>query len=246
MQLQEKRSTATKGTHITRAVKLAFGNDQILHIRRRLLTWGRANYQPFPWRSETNPWLTFVAEILLQRTRAQQVEPVYLKFRERYPTAKSLVHDGMKAVRKITDKLGLHWRAPLLLEVARKITNQGGTPPQEEAALRQFKGVGMYTTAAWLSLYCQKRSVIIDANIARWLSRITGLPYNRDPRHVHWVQVLAERLTPMRAFRNYNYAVLDFTMSVCTSRTPRCTICPLSTECNYDQTQRQASKPTIR
>jgi hypothetical protein len=49
---------------------------------------------------------------------------------------------------------------------------------------------------------------------------MTSLPLNRDPRHVKWIQELAERLTPQRAFCDFNYAVLDFTMTV--PRNPRC------------------------
>jgi A/G-specific adenine glycosylase len=105
-------------------------------------------------------------------------------------------------------------------------------PPETMAELLMLPGVGMYTAAAWLSLHRGKRAVIIDANVARWLSRLTGLPYNRDPRHVRWVQELADHLTPRRAFRDYNYAVLDFTMSVCAPR-PRCDVCPVLSDCWY-------------
>jgi A/G-specific adenine glycosylase len=79
------------------------------------------------------------------------------------------------------------------------------------------------------------RAVIVDANVSRWLSRMTGNPYQRDPRHVRWINELADRLTPRRVFRDYNYAVLDFTLTVCTPRNPACQICPLRRDCSYGQ-----------
>jgi A/G-specific adenine glycosylase len=206
-------------------------------MRRRLLRWGRANYKQYPWRSESDPWLSFLAEFLLQRTRASQVEPVFTNIRERIPTARSLAVGGLPEVNRLTSKLGLHWRGPLLLRVAEEVAERGGAPPETMADLRVLPGVGMYTAAAWLSLHRGKRAVIIDANVARWLSRVTGLPYNRDPRHVRWVQELADRLTPRRAFRDYNYAVLDFTMSVCTPRNPRCAVCPVLSDCQYGRAE---------
>lgn len=108
--------------------------------------------------------------------------------------------------------------------------------------LTKLTGVGAYTAAAWLSLHRGKRAVIIDANVCRWLSRMTGLPYNRDPRGLRWVQDLAERLTPRRAFRDFNYAVLDFTMTVCTPRNPACATCPLVSDCRHGLRVRMDSR----
>jgi len=202
-------------------------------VTRRLLRWGRRNFKDFPWRTEDDPWLTLAAEFMLQRTRAIQVVCVFCEFRDRFPTADRLVEAGEVAVKDITSRLGLHWRGPLLFELARRVAARGGTPPERMDELRGLTGVGMYTSAAWLSLHRGKRAAIIDANVARWLSRMTGLPYNRDPRHVRWVQDLAERLTPRRAFRDYNYAVLDFTMAICTPRRPACATCPLRAGCRF-------------
>jgi len=210
-----------------------FNEKQARKITRRLLRWGRDNFKHYPWRTEDDPWLSFLAEFLLQRTRASQVASVFMTVRDKLPTAQSLASGGLVAVNELTSKLGLHWRGPLLLRTAEVVAACGGAPPETVVQLRSLPGVGMYTAAAWLSLHRGKRAVIIDANVARWLSRMTGLPYNRDPRHVRWVKEVAERLTPGRAFRDYNYAVLDFTMSICVPRNPNCRSCPLLKDCRY-------------
>jgi A/G-specific adenine glycosylase len=128
------------------------------------------------------------------------------------------------------------------LRVAEVVAARDGSPPETMAELLRLPGVGMYTSAAWLSLHRGKRAVIIDANVARWHSRVTGLPYNRDPRHVRWVKELADDLTPRRAFRQYNYAVLDFTMTICLPRNPRCDACPVLSECRYGQERLRAGE----
>jgi A/G-specific adenine glycosylase len=174
-----------------------------------------------------------VAELLLQRTRASQVEPVFNLFRERYPTAEALVQAGPAAATAMTQRLGLHLRGRMLYALALFLVEHGGLPPEDLASLRRVPGVGIYTAAAWLSLHRGKRAVIVDSNVARWLARLTGRSYPRDPRHVRWIRELAEQLTPKRAFRDYNYAILDFTMQICTSRAPRCTECPLRMDCAY-------------
>ena len=209
------------------------GDDQVGRIRKRLLKWGRANFKLYPWRTEADPWLSLVAEFLLQRTRASQVDPVYRELRCKFPTARSLAVAGEGAARILTNRLGLHWRGPLLLKVARHVAQSGGRPPEALALLRELPGIGPYTASAWLSLHRGHRMTIIDSNVCRWLSRVTGLPYNRDPRHVKWVKELMDCLTPKRVFRDFNYALLDFTMTICVPRTPKCFACPLRTDCRH-------------
>lgn len=212
-------------------------SDQRLvrNIQRRLLHWGKAHQSTFPWREESDPWLTLAAEFMLQRTRAAQVEPVFVDFKGKYPSAAALVSAGPSAARELTDRLGLHWRGELLFRAAQAVADHGGAPPEDIGALRRIPGIGPYTAAAWLSLHRNTRAAIVDANVSRWLSRMTGLPYERDPRHVRWVNDLAERLTPQRAFRRYNYAILDFTLAICTPRTPRCGECPVRKYCEFGQ-----------
>jgi len=213
--------------------EVSLRGGQVRLIRRRLLRWGRANFKRYSWRTESDPWLSFLAEFLLQRTRAAQVESHFNTIAERWPTARSLAEGGTGAVSLLTRGLGLHWRGPLLLRAAQAIAARDGIPPESVEELRELPGVGMYTSAAWLSLHRGKRAVLVDANVARWLSRMSGLSYHRDPRHVRWVKELADQLTPTRAFRDYNYAVLDFTMTICLPRHPRCTDCPLRDECRH-------------
>ncbi len=232
-QHQADRSTSNAQQGDTPAHATVLSNDQVVRLRERLLRWGRANFQVYPWRAESDPWLSLVAEFLLQRTRASQVQSVYLELRQKFPTAESLAASGTQGVRALTDRLGLHWRGPLLVEVAKRVALRGGRPPETLEELRKLPGVGGYTAGAWLSLHRGRRMPIIDANVCRWLSRVTGLPYNRDPRHVRWVKDLAGRLTPRRAFRAYNYAILDFTMTICIPRNPQCPVCPLRPDCLY-------------
>ena len=215
----------------TQATELT--EDQIRNIRRRLLYWGRKNYQDYPWRIDTDAWLTFVAELFLQRTQARQVKSVYEAFRNHYPTPSALLCADPSEVALLVRKLGFSFRLALLRDIAPVAVEHGGVLPEDMDELTRLKGVGTYTAAAWLSLHRGKRAVLIDSNVVRWLSRMTGNSYNRDPRGVSWVRDLAGRLTPARAFQDYNYAVLDFTMKVCTPRSPDCGHCPNRVDCLY-------------
>jgi len=196
-----------------------------------MLRWGRRNFIDYPWRHDRDPWLTLIAEILLQRTRATQVLPVYESLRRRFPTPVQMLRSGKRGVRSLTRRVGLHARGETLLELARIFERSG--PPSDRDELRRVTGVGAYTAAAWFSLHRGRRESIVDSNVFRWLGRMLGRPYQRDPRSVHWVTDLAQVLTPRKVFRDYNYAVLDFTMTICTPRDPSCARCPLLTLCSF-------------
>lgn len=213
--------------------KAGYVDAVVYDIRRRLCHWGLSHFRDFPWRSETDPWLTFAAEFFLQRTKAAQVALMFDEFKRRFPSSYSFVDGGDQAVAWVADRLGLSNRCRFLWEAAVAFSQRDGFPPEDATRLQTLRGVGGYTASAWLSLHRGQRAVILDANVVRWLSRMIDLPYNRDPRGLTWAQKLAEQLTPDDDYRDYNYAVLDFTMTLCVNPEPKCDQCPLVTYCHY-------------
>lgn len=203
----------------------------IAEVRKRILRWGRRNFASYPWRQDRDPWFTLIAELLLQRTRAAQAVVAYELFRSRFPTPRRLLRIGRRGVRQVTRKIGLHARGETLLAVAKLFDREG--VPESAEQLRAITGIGAYTASAWLSLHRGRRATIVDSNVFRWLGRMIGRSYQRDPRGTPWVNDLADRLTPRRTFRDYNYAVLDFTMAICTPRNPKCYQCPVLSLCVY-------------
>lgn len=207
--------------------------QNIPQIRSRLLKWGKHNFKAFSWRDEDDEWLTLVSEVLLQRTRAEQVEPIYLEFKSRFPTYKALLAADNDTLDTITSGLGIHKRTATILQLAQWIDEHNGHMPESPDELEEIRGIGPYTSAAWLSLHQGTRATIVDANVFRWLARTTCQDYGRDPRGVDWVYELADALTPPRAFTAYNYAVLDFTMTICTPANPKCPSCPIRQYCCF-------------
>ena len=50
-------------------------------ITRALIRWGRRNARAYPWREQLPLWQALIAEVMLQRTRAEQVVPTFNEFR---------------------------------------------------------------------------------------------------------------------------------------------------------------------
>jgi A/G-specific adenine glycosylase len=206
--------------------------DAVLEIRERLLNWGHDNYREFPWRQRDIPrWQALLAEFLLLRTRATQVVPVFIRMRAEYPTAASLGSASGEQLLDLVAPLGLRWRGELFLKLASELLQSDGCIPLDEGQLRELPGVGEYVAAATLSLHAGRRAVLIDSNIVRLISRLVGAPFDGDTRRKRWMRELADRLTPETDFREYGYAILDHSMSVCRPRNPLCGRCPLSDLC---------------
>jgi A/G-specific adenine glycosylase len=219
-------SDSSPPSHLCPAL-LTLSLAEIRHIRRTLIRWGRANYQDFPWRRADAGWHGLIAEVLLQRTRAAAVVPVYEAFVKRYPTPVLLAVAPIEELEQLLFPLGLRWRVPRLRELGRALAAAGGSVPRCREKLMRLPLVGEYAAAAWLSLHAGKRAVIVDANVVRWLCRLTGQVYDGETRRKRWLLTLADSLTPRTGVRRYNLSVLDFTMKVCTAR-PSCPSCPFA------------------
>lgn len=204
-----------------------------LAISRSVLTWGRKNFINYPWRGTDAIWMALVAEIMLQRTRVSVVEPTWKEFIRNYPTLSMAATSDPDEFTRILKPLGLKWRSDNMREVLQRL-NACQCFPRTKKDLMALPGVGEYIASACLSLHQNIRATIVDANVVRWICRMAGQEYHPETRRKRWLIEAAENLTPKLVFKDYNYGLLDLTMTVCTAK-PRCGKCPLSTHCFYYQ-----------
>lgn len=209
-----------------------FSEQVTVEIRERLMAWGRTHYQEFVWRRRDLPvWQALVAEFLLLRTRAAQVEPVFGALQKRYPNPRAFGDAPDEELVDLVASLGLRWRGRLLVRLAREIGHRDGRIPLDPNELRRLPGVGDYVAAATLALHGGRRAVLVDSNIVRLLCRLVGSPFDGETRRRRWLREFADRLTPEAGYREYGYAILDHSMSVCRPRNPLCPECPLRDLC---------------
>lgn len=214
------------------AGRAASSDRWVTEVRGALLDWGSANSQSYPWRADGIPlWQALVAEFLLLRTRADQVVPVFEEFQRRYPDARSLGDAHEEDLSGLISSLGLRWRRPLFVQLARTIAECNGDVPATVDELKRLPGVGSYVAAATAALHGGTRASIVDSNIVRLLCRLTGQEYDGETRRKRWLLDLTDRLTPEAEFRAYGYAALDLSMTVCRPRQPSCADCPLVDLC---------------
>lgn len=196
-----------------------------------IINWGSKNYQNFPWRATKNRWHALVAEIMLQRTRAEQVLPVYESFCKKYETPSDYLKDD-KA--NLFISLGLIWRERELKKLSTILLKM--EIPSDKKSLLELPGIGDYIASAYRSLHLGIRDIIIDSNVVRLYGRFFGFKTDGETRREKWFKELSSRLTPLKKFKEYNYGLIDFTRKICKPK-PLCDICGLREKCKYHLTK---------
>jgi A/G-specific adenine glycosylase len=202
-------------------------------LRRNLLSWFRRHARDLPWRRTCDPYRIWVSEIMLQQTQVATVVPYFERFIARFPSVRGLAEAREQDVLRLWEGLGYYRRARQLHEAARAIVAQhGGEIPRDADALRSLPGIGRYTAGAILSLACDQREPILEANSIRVLSRLAafrGDPNRSAGRSYLWT--LAAEFLPTKGAGAFNQALMELGSEICTPRNPACDRCPLRTLC---------------
>jgi A/G-specific adenine glycosylase len=199
-----------------------------------LLSWWRKNKRQFPWRKTKNPYHILVSEIMLHRTRANQVVSVYQKFIKTFPTIRDVAVAPDNRVKEILGPLGLNWRNQLFCDMARIISqNHNGQVPYDTRALRSLPGVSNYIASAVRCFAFGIPEVLLDTNIVRVIGRVFGEMISESSRRSRRMLELARSVFDDRHPRDFNYALIDLAASICKPRKPLCRVCPVRTMCEY-------------
>ncbi|MEM6266349.1 MAG: A/G-specific adenine glycosylase [Pseudomonadota bacterium] len=207
-------------------------------ISRDLLAWYDKSARQLPWRNPPGeqpptdpdwPYRVWLSEVMLQQTTVAAVKPYFTKFTSIWPSAEALAAANEDDVMAAWAGLGYYSRARNLVKAAREVKARGGFP-ETEAELRELPGLGAYTAAAIAAIAFGQRAVVVDANVERVVARLFNLsdplPGVRKAIRAH-----AETLTPDERAGDFAQAMMDLGSSICTSKAPRCLLCPLQDAC---------------
>lgn len=205
-------------------------------IAAPLLDWYDAHARILPWRAPPgtpppDPYRVWLSEVMLQQTQVATVIPYFEKFLSRWPDFASLAAVDDADLMSAWAGLGYYARARNLLACARAVDrDHGGRLPAAEADLRKLPGFGPYTAAAVAAIAFGQRAVVVDGNVERVVARLFALgeplPGAR-PR----IRTLADTITPNDRPGDFAQAMMDLGATICTPRSPKCLLCPLSDPC---------------
>jgi A/G-specific adenine glycosylase len=127
--------------------------------------------------------------------------------------------------------LGYNSRARNLHACAAAVARDcGGVFPDTEAGLRALPGIGPYTAAAIAAIAFDRRTMPVDGNIERVVSRLFAVEQEL-PQAKPRIQQLAANLLGASRAGDSAQALMDLGASICTPKKPACVLCPLSEDC---------------
>jgi len=214
----------------------------VINFRKRLLPWGKKHFRVFPWRLTDNPYHILMAEVMLHRTQALQVVPVYEQFICRFPDLSELANATEAELNELLYSLGLHWRISLIHEmVAQLINHFDGKVPREKTDLLSLPGVSDYIASAVGCFAWNQPEALIDTNTVRVTGRLFGWEVKDSSRRNSRFREAISSLTDPKEPKAFNYALLDLAAQVCTkTRPPDCLNCPVLSQCTYGQNHHSA------
>jgi A/G-specific adenine glycosylase len=212
-------------------------------VRQLLLEYYDAHRRDLPWRGNRDPYRVWVSEIMLQQTRVETAIPYYDRWMERFPTVEALAEVDEESVLKAWEGLGYYSRARNLHRSALIVRERlGGMLPRDSQSLRTLPGIGEYSAGAIASIAYGEVVPAVDGNARRVLSRLLDL---ENPTDASLRKRAGELVDPDRP-GDWNQALMDLGATVCTPRSPRCTICPLTGECRALAAGTQELRPVSK
>lgn len=164
---------------------------------------------------------------MLQKTVAANVENLFPKFIEKFPSPMALTKAPLNEIEQEIRPLGIYRRrAKALKDIATQlVAKYGGNVPETEEELTALPMVGKYVANAVMCFALGKEKPLIDINVRRVMKRFFNLT---DPRDIE--KKLIEMM-PKGLCKEFNWALLDFASLVCSSRNPNHKKCPLNEIC---------------
>jgi A/G-specific adenine glycosylase len=207
-----------------------------------LLAWYDRHRRRLPWRAaageRADPYRVWLSEIMLQQTTVKAVGPYFEKFVSRWPEVAALACASLDDVLRMWAGLGYYSRARNLHACAVAVLrDHGGIFPDSEEGLRSLPGIGPYTAAAIAAIAFDRRTMPVDGNIERVVSRLFAVEEALPQAKPLIQQLAATLLGPSRAGDEKSragdsaQALMDLGASICTPKKPACTLCPLNDDC---------------
>jgi A/G-specific adenine glycosylase len=200
-----------------------------------LLSWYDRHRRDLPWRAapgqSPDPYRVWLSEIMLQQTTVATVRPYFDRFVARWPDVSALAAASLDEILQAWQGLGYYARGRNLSACARVVVERhGGVFPSEPSALRALPGIGDYTAAAIAAIAFGRPTAAIDGNVERVVARLYAVTKPLPAAKLQ-LQALAAALVPNERAGDFAQAMMDLGATVCTSRRPRCILCPWRVDC---------------
>ncbi|MFT3824002.1 MAG: hypothetical protein QM731_08775 [Chitinophagaceae bacterium] len=211
-------------------------NHKIAFFQTSLLSWFKtAGRHHFPWRKNgLTDFQIVIAEVLLQRTKAETVNNFYPQFIITFPHWHWIASAEISTLEDHLKPIGLYrQRAKRIKALALQMVRLNGQLPSQRIDLEHIPLLGQYIVNAIQLQVFGVPAPLLDVNMARVLERFFGERKMADIRYDPYLQKLADQVVAHSFAKEINWAILDFAALVCKARKPLCEKCILASHCTF-------------
>ena len=201
-------------------------------LQKAIIFWSEKNsLRNFPWRNTVDPYEIMLTEIMLRRTKAENVNKIWGDFFGMYYDEATFLRANDEQIKMKLETLGLvKHRIEAMREVA-KYLFQGGELLRDN--LMCIKGVGQYISGMAVIMIKNTKCVVYDSNFRRLFSRFYDIDFGLSLKNNKLLEKYADKIIPDVDPRGFVLSLLDFTAMVCKPKNPLCEECNLKKDCAY-------------
>jgi len=209
--------------------------SKIEFFQEKILEWYKTSGRTFYWRKKGLTHYQYViAEVLLQRTKADTIAKFYPNFIRDFPNWRSLANADIQKLEDYLKPVGLYrQRSKRLMSLAQEMVKRNGKLPRNREELESIPFMGQYIANAVELVIFNEPSPLVDVNMARILERFFGPRKMADIRYDPYLQDLSYKIVNHVNAKEINWSVLDFAALICKAKNPTHLQCPLKKHCRY-------------
>jgi A/G-specific adenine glycosylase len=197
-----------------------------------ILKWYRLHARALPWRMTKDPYKIWVSEAMLQQTTVKAVIDYYHAWLKKFPDVHALANASAESVLKAWQGLGYYNRARNFHKSAQIVVEKyQGEVPRDPDALRALPGFGPYMSASVASIAFDIKISLVDANVRRVIMRILNIHGPAVSARDKDILKFLDVVMPERHCGDFNQALMELGAMVCTTKEPKCNMCPVNKHC---------------
>ena len=185
------------------------------------------------WQNE--PWRLLVMGRLSAQCTDKRVNLVCKELFERFPSAKALAYAPLDEIEELVRPCGLYrTKAASIKEECRMLVEEyDGVLPDDMDTLLRFPGVGRKIANLLLSDVYHHPAIVADTHCIRISGRL-GFVKEGEKRPEKVEKTLSFCVEPEKQ-SDFCHRLVQFGRDICTARSPKCHLCPLTEICGSHQ-----------
>jgi A/G-specific adenine glycosylase len=198
----------------------------------KLLKWYHAHARELPWRTTKDPYKIWVSEAMLQQTTVKAVIDYYHTWLKTFPDVQSLAKAPVEKVLKAWQGLGYYNRARNFHKAAQIVVEKyDGEVPKDPEVLRGLPGFGPYMSASVASIAFDVKIPLVDANVRRVIMRTLNIHGPAVSALDGKILKFLNAVMPDHDCGDFNQALMELGAMICTTKEPKCNMCPVQSSC---------------